>query len=547
MITNLKINPKQKALYYEKGYWTNQTLNDIWIEQAKGNPQAEYISDDQGLRLTYQAVDDQASRLASWFVEQGIQAGDVVSFQIPNWAEFAVVYVACLKVGAVMHPLSRTFNEKDLAYDMGKAGTKVFICPTISRKINYETQIQNIAPSIPSLQSIALLDKQAPATSKLITVSQIVQNYKPIKTKPNISADDVACILTTSGTTGKSKEALLTHNNIIFSERSFVAGLKRTKNDVMFMPSPLNHATGFFHGIIAPMILGGRTVLQQEFNAKDTVSLVNTEKATWSMGATPFIYDILKYLEQNENTRIETLKLYLCGGAPVPSSLVQRAWKNGILLCEIYGSTESCPHIYVPPEHCLNWNGEWSGIPFEGIEVRVVDENHNEVPFGTRGEEASRGPHQFVGYLNEPERTARALDNEGWFYSGDLCFQNEESRIRISGRKKEIIIRGGENICSQEVDEHLSDCPSIGQHATIGMPDERLGERICTFAVSSDGVFPTISEITAHLAEKGVPKRLWPERIEYIDAIPITSSGKVRRFLLAEELARRIKKSSSVL
>ena len=214
---------------------------------------------------------------------------------------------------------------------------------------------------------------------------------------------------------------------------------------------------------------------------------------------------------------------------------------RGILLCECYGSTESCPHAFVPPERCLEWNGAWSGVPLPGIEVRVVDENHEEVPRGTQGEEISRGPHQFVGYLNDKERTDRALDDEGWFYSGDLCYMDEEGRIRINGRKKEIIIRGGENICANEIDENLMECPGIGDHATIGMPDERLGERICTFAVPTDERRPELADITGYLDGQHVPKRLWPERIEYIDAIPKTATGKVKRHLLAAELAERMK------
>ena len=318
-------------------------------------------------------------------------------------------------------------------------------------------------------------------------------------------------------------------------------GLGRTADDVMYMPSPLNHATGFYHGLISPMILGGRTVLQEHFDAAKAFELCNREGVTWSMGATPFIYDILKYLTAENLGSFDTLRLFICGGAPVPGSLVQCAYGHGILLCECYGSTESCPHAFVPPEHCLEWDGAWSGIPFPGIEVRVVDADHRDVAHGAQGEEISRGPHQFVGYLNDKERTDRALDDDGWFYSGDLCYMDEAGRIRINGRKKEIIIRGGENICANEIDENLMECPGIGDHATIGMPDERLGERICTFAVATGDERPALADITGFLAEHHVAKRLWPERIEYIDEIPKTATGKVKRHLLAAELAERMK------
>lgn len=541
MISDLKINNERKAYYYEQGYWSDTTLGDIWEKQAASFASKTYVTDDQGTSLTYGEVDDQAGRLASWLVEQGVKPGDVVSFQLPTWAEFCIVYVACLKAGAVMHPLARNFNDDDLRYIMNRVGTVAFVCPTFFHKCDFERQALSVFDEVPTLRTIAVVDKCAPSTTELPTLSDICRTHKPLTGRPSVSADDVVCLLSTSGTTGKPKTAMYTHNTLIYSERVFVTGLGRCQDDVMFMPSPLNHATGFFHGLISPLLLGGRTVLQQDFKASEAVTLMNRERCTWSMGATPFIYDLLKHLDDTKS-RIDTLRLYLCGGAPVPGTMVQCAHRYGILLCEVYGSTESCPHVFVPPEKCLEWNGEWSGIPFDGIEVRVVDESGNDVAPGVQGEELSRGPHQFVGYLNDRVRTDRALDDEGWFRSGDLCIYDSQGRIRISGRKKEIIIRGGENICAREIDGNLIGCPGIGDHATLGAPDERLGERICTFVVASGQERPSLQDVTAFLADKHVAKRLWPERLEYIDEIPITPTGKVQRYLLAQELRARMDK-----
>ena len=541
MITDLKINAERKRFYYEKGYWTDKTIGDVWADRVASHPERTYVTDDQGSSYTYGEVDDRAARLASWLIAEGVQPGDVVTFQVPIWAEFCIVYVACLKCGAVMHPVPPNFNDEDLVYNMNKVESRAFICPTEFHRCDFVEQAFAVKDRIPTLTSIAFIDKQAPAPVGAPCLSGICAAFEPVRERAAASSDDVACILSTSGTTGRQKAVLFTHNNILFSERSFVKGLGRTADDVMYMPSPLNHATGFYHGLISPMILGGRTVLQEHFDAAKAFELCNREGVTWSMGATPFIYDILKYLTAENLGSFDTLRLFICGGAPVPGSLVQCAYGHGILLCECYGSTESCPHAFVPPEHCLEWDGAWSGIPFPGIEVRVVDADHRDVAHGAQGEEISRGPHQFVGYLNDKERTDRALDDDGWFYSGDLCYMDEEGRIRINGRKKEIIIRGGENICANEIDENLMECPGIGDHATIGMPDERLGERICTFAVPTGDERPILADITGFLAERHVAKRLWPERIEYIDEIPKTATGKVKRHLLAAELAERMK------
>ena len=540
MITGLKINEQRKQMYYEKGYWTEKTVLDAWNDAVKKYGDREYVADDQGTRMTYAEVDDKASRLASWLKEAGVQAGDVVTFQFPNWAEFTIVYVAVLKVGAVMHPVPKNYNDADLIYMLNLVEATAFICPTYFHNIDYEQQAIDVEKACPSVKAIAVCDKFEPAKHGTIELSKICTTYEPLTKEPKVSSDDVAVILSTSGTTGKPKAALLTHNNMLFSEGIFSKEARRTEKDVMFDCSPLNHAVGFWHGLIAPMLTGGRSVLMQQFTPREAIELMNREGCTWTMASTPFIYDILKCIEFDNGPKLETLNLWLCGGAPVPARLVSCAKEHGVDLCEVYGSTESCPHVYVPIDKCVEWKGDWSGVPYPGIEIKCVDDNGNEVPRGVQGEELSTGPHLFVGYLNEPERTDRALDDDGWFHSGELGYIDEEGRLRINGRKKEIIIRGGENISAREIDDDLVECPGILDTATIGMPDERLGERICTFAVARDEHHPSLKEITDYLASQHVQKRLWPERVEYIDEIPKTPMGKVKRFELAEILKERM-------
>ncbi len=540
MITELKVNEANKKLYYEKGYWTKETLNDLWNKRVAELSDKEYVRDDKGSAFTYGEIDEKASRLASWLREKGVQNGDVVTFQLPPWSEFCIVYVACIKVGAVCHPLARTFNGDDLQYIMNVVESKAFICPTFFWKTDFEEQILSIVDNIPSLnrEAIAVFDIVAPAHD-CITVNEILDTYEPFTEEPGSTSDEVVLILSTSGTTGRPKQVLIGHNNLLFSEKTFIKGLDLTSDDVMFMGAPLNHATGFNHGLITPLILGSRVVLQEKFEAESAIELMNKYGVTWSMGATPFIFDLLNVCDE-KGLKFDTLKLWVCGGAPVPGSLVQRAAGHDIILCECYGSTESCPHLLVPPSKAAEWNGAWSGIPCEGIEVKVVDDKGNPVAPGVQGEEASRGPHMFCGYYKNPEATAKELDDDGWFYSGDLCYMDEEGHVRINGRKKEILIRGGENISANEVDFNINGCPGVGNHATVGYPDTRLGERICTFIVQEGDTEPTIESISAYLDSKGIPKRLRPEFIEFIDEIPMTESGKIKRNQLSDELKRRL-------
>ena len=351
---------------------------------------------------------------------------------------------------------------------------------------------------------------------------------------------DVCLILSTSGTTGGSKGVLFTHNNILFSELGFTRDYHLSEKDAMFMASPLNHATGFHHGVIANMLIGAKLVLQEKFNARRALDLMESEGCTYSMGATPFIYDLVKVLKEDESLRLTTMKLYLCGGAPVPEYLVKDAYRYGIKVCEVYGSTESVPHIYVREEEVFEIMGSSSGRPMDGVEVRVVDENRKEVGVGEIGEEISRGPNVCVGYLNDKEYTDRFIDDEGFFYSGDLCIKDKNGNIKIIGRKKDMIVRGGENLDSNEINNYLEGFSHLRDHAVIGMPDERLGERICAYVVA-DRRF-ALEELKEYLHKKGVPKRFCPERIEFVEAIPRTHSGKVKKFMLDQDIRTKLKR-----
>ena len=539
MITGFHIDENKAREYYLKGCWGNDTLLDAWNQCMRLSSDAEYVRDNYS-QYTYSEIDDRASRLARWMSEQGIRKDDVVAVQLPIWAEFVVAFIAILKIGAITCPLAQNFNETDLDRAFGLVQPRAFICPTFARKTDYEQQASALHLKYPHL-TILLVDKCAPAKSRYTTLSLILESTEPIDPPhPRVSSDDIACILSTSGSTGVPKSVLLTHNNIIFSERSMAKGFSLTKSDVAYMPSPLNHAVGFFHGCIIPMLTGGRVVLDDQFDGGNATARINACGATWCMSATPFIYDILNFLD-DYRTELSSLRLFLCGGAPVPPSLIERARRHGVLLCEIYGSTESCPHVYVPKENCLEWNGAWSGVAFDGIEIRIVDDAGNDVPPGVQGEELSRGPHLFVGYHGNDGANERAMAEGGWFRSGDLGYMDEAGRLRINGRKKEIIIRGGENISANEIDAHLAECPGVADSATVGMPDERLGERICTFVVPKQGCpAPSKEDVTGYLSSIGVQKRLWPERIEPIDRIPRNPMGKVQRFLLTDEINLRL-------
>ena len=480
MFEERKINPELLKQYREQGYWKNETLLDCWERAAAQYPDREYVVDDRGYRYTYRELDEAAGRVASYLMELGIRPGEVVSYQFPIWSEFAMLTIACYKVGAVAHPIAMSYEEKELARSLNVTESRCYFGPTYFYKTDYEERILAVRDQTPLLKDIVLIDSVKPAKSSVRLLREILASYEPLPKEQCVhtkNGQDIAVILCTSGTTGGTKGVLLSHDNVRFAEEAFNRELGLTKEDIMFMPAPLHHATGFHHAIIAPMLYGGKVVLQQKYQCRAAIDLMNREKVTYSMGATPFIYDILRELDANGGG-LPTLKFYLCGGAPVPGYLVQRANRYGILLCEVYGSTESIPHVFVRPEEALEKNGTTSGWAVAGMEVRVVDEEGRDVPFGTPGEEWSRGPAVFAGYLKARDITDGVLDDDGWFHSGDLCVMDAAGNIHIIGRKKDMIVRGGENLNTNEINDALEGCPGMGDHTIIGMPDDRLGERM---------------------------------------------------------------------
>lgn len=540
MICKIKINNNQKRLYEKMGYWGKKTLLDYWDTSVKNYGDREFVVDDRGYRYTYKELDEKAGAIAYYFLEMGIRPSDVISFQIPVWSEFVLVTVACIKVGAIINPIGMCYNREEVEYLLNLTGSKIFFCPTWYHKNDYEESILSVRKHIKDLKYIVLLDNLKAKNSDTITLKEILSDYPPLQDEVIVDSNDIAVIICTSGTTRGTKGVMLTHNNIIFSESYFNKELGLTKDDIMFMPAPLNHAIGFHHGIIDSMLMGAKVVLQSKFRSKEAIKLMNLEKCTYSMGSTPFIYDILKEMKAG-NTPMNFLKFYLCGGAPVPGDMVQRAYEYGIKLCEVYGSTESVPHAFVRPEETLKLMGSTSGRAMKGVEVRIVDENRQEVLPGTIGEEASRGPNVFVGYINDKVATDKALDNEGWFYSGDLCVADENGNIKVIGRKKDMIIRGGENLNSNLISDYIGGYPTIQDQAVIGMPDERLGERICVYVVLKEGEqFLELKDLLKYMEQKKILKRYWPERLEITDEIPRTDSGKVKKNLLLEDLKVRM-------
>lgn len=539
MKVTLTFNEQRRAAYRQQGLWGDASLADYWQQTARAMPDKIAVVDNHGASYTYSALDHAASCLANWMLAKGIESGDRIAFQLPGWCEFTVIYLACLKIGAVSVPLLPTWREAELVWVLNKCQAKMFFAPTLFKQTRPVDLILPLQNQLPQLQQIVGVDKLAPATSSL-SLSQIIADNTPLTTAITTHGDELAAVLFTSGTEGLPKGVMLTHNNILASERAYCARLNLTWQDVFMMPAPLGHATGFLHGVTAPFLIGARSVLLDIFTPDACLALLEQQRCTCMLGATPFVYDLLNVLEK-QPADLSALRFFLCGGTTIPKKVARECQQRGIKLLSVYGSTESSPHAVVNLDDPLSRFMHTDGYAAAGVEIKVVDDARKTLPPGCEGEEASRGPNVFMGYFDEPELTARALDEEGWYYSGDLCRMDEAGYIKITGRKKDIIVRGGENISSREVEDILLQHPKIHDACVVAMPDERLGERSCAYVVlKAPHHSLSLEEVVAFFSRKRVAKYKYPEHIVVIEKLPRTASGKIQKFLLRKDIMRRL-------
>ncbi|HHY7970774.1 TPA: medium-chain fatty-acid--CoA ligase [Escherichia coli] len=539
MKVTLTFNEQRRAAYRQQGLWGDASLADYWQQTARAMPDKIAVVDNHGASYTYSALDHAASCLANWMLAKGIESGDRIAFQLPGWCEFTVIYLACLKIGAVSVPLLPSWREAELVWVLNKCQAKMFFAPTLFKQTRPVDLILPLQNQLPQLQQIVGVDKLAPATSSL-SLSQIIADNTSLTTAITTHGDELAAVLFTSGTEGLPKGVMLTHNNILASERAYCVRLNLTWQDVFMMPAPLGHATGFLHGVTAPFLIGARSVLLDIFTPDACLALIEQQRCTCMLGATPFVYDLLNVLEK-QPADLSALRFFLCGGTTIPKKVARECQQLGIKLLSVYGSTESSPHAVVNLDDPLSRFMHTDGYAAAGVEIKVVDDARKTLPPGCEGEEASRGPNVFMGYFDEPELTARALDEEGWYYSGDLCRMDEAGYIKITGRKKDIIVRGGENISSREVEDILLQHPKIHDACVVAMPDERLGERSCAYVVlKAPHHSLSLEEVVAFFSRKRVAKYKYPEHIVVIEKLPRTASGKIQKFLLRKDIMRRL-------
>ncbi len=528
------IVPRREAMK-AAGHWDDKTIIDYLDACLADVPDQQAVCDFNTLtgketRLTYRELDERAGRIALNLLDLGIGRGDVVSYQLPNWWEFTALYVACAKIGAVVNPLMPIFRERELSFMLALAETKLMVVPQRFRDFDYPGMMAGIRDKLPALRHVLAIGGTGDASFEAVLLKPNSGTLDAaMRTKP----DEVTQLLYTSGTTGEPKGATHTSNTLLSNLKPYAERVGLGPDDVVLMASPMAHQTGFMYGLMMPIVLKARAVLQDVWDPKRAAATIRREKVTFTMASAVFLSDLTEAVAA-EGEPVPSLRVFLSAGAPIPRPLVAKARETlGASIVSAWGMTENgavtLTKLDDPEEKAFNTDG--CALP--GTEVKVVDREGNPVPFGEEGDLMMRGCSLFSGYHKRPEWNN--VDAEGWFHTGDLARMSEDGYIRISGRSKDVIIRGGENIPVVEIEGLLFKHPAIAAVAIVGYPDARLGERAVAFVTLREGATLDKDGMVQFLTDQKCAKTYLPERLEIVDDLPRTPSGKIQKFKLREE------------
>lgn len=518
--------------YRSAGYWDGTVLGDAFARHVREQPDATAIIDRFG-SMTYGELDEAVARCAARLTEVGVGRGEVVSLQMPNRREFVVVHLAAERIGAVTNPLLVQYREHELTGMQRQVRAKVAVMPQIHRGHDYAAMWRTVQQATGSPTELLVVD-DSPLGGDLLSAATL--RFEDVE-RPD--GDDLNIVLFTSGTV-RSKGVLHTHNTTLYGLREYARWLALDQAMVLWMPSPISHATGLQWGVRTAMYVGGTLVLQENWDATEALDLVRRTRATHTIGATAFIHD-LRLVARGREADLSSLKYFVCAGAPIPEEIAAAVQNElGFEFIRAYGMSEHFISTICHPTDPLDKRLVTDGRCLPGTEIAVFDEERRErLPTGTEGELAIRGPGVSLGYLNEPAETSATWTEDGWQFSGDVAAIDDDGFVQLLGRKKDLIIRGGLNISAQEVESLLFLHPGVQDVALVGVPDPRLGEKICAVVVPPPGTSLTLSDLTSHLEGLGVSKTKLPEILELRDELPKTASGKIRKNVLREELATK--------
>jgi cyclohexanecarboxylate-CoA ligase len=537
MISESVLNSRRENMKFSS-FWIDKTMEDFMALALASSPNKEaliaYRHDQTGSqRFTYFELSKKINLAAQSLHGMGVRQGDVVSVQLPNWWEFVVITLACGRIGAVMNPLMHIFRERELTYMLGFAKSKVLFIPKKYRDFDFEKMVEGMRQDLPDLVHVVVVDGSGPHSFENFLQADVLDAGVTIpKGASPLKPDDLAVLMFTSGTTGSPKGVMHTSNTLVSCMNALSHRFGVGDQDVYLASTPVGHMTGYVAVVLIGLQNAGKVVLQDFWDPLQCVAIMVNEQVSYFAASTPFLNDICEVVEA-QNSRLPILRSFLCGGAPIPPVLIDRARDRvGIRVCSLWGMTEILSGTLTEPARSIDKSSSSDGRVLEGMDILIVDDSGVAVPQGQTGRLWVRGAQVFLGYYRQPD--IQAFNAQGWFDSGDLAYMDAEGYIRIAGRSKDVLIRGGENVPVVEIEGLLLKHPAIEGVSIVGYPDFRLGERACAFVVLRDCDTFTLKELQEYMAASKVAKQYWPEKVEVVDQLPMTPSGKIQKYKLKE-------------
>ncbi len=515
------------------GLWRDQTINTFFDQALERCPdKTAIVSYREGqqapIRLSYRELSSRVDRIARGLRALGVGHSDVVTFQLPNCWEFIALALACARIGAVANPVMPIFRQHELNFMLNFGESKIFIVPRHFRHHDYAAMAREMAPKLAYLEQLIILDGDDEDSFE----RRLLRDDTPPLDKPSLQPDEVMLLMYTSGTTGEPKGVMHTSNTLFSNLHAYIETMELSDDEVILGASPMAHLTGYGYLAMIPVILGATTVLLDIWNPQQALQIICAEGVTFSMSSATFVADMCMAIEDGAKTS-PTLRKFNCAGAPIPPVLIERAHQiMGLTVSSAWGMTECGAVTITEPQRALEKSGTSDGKPVPGIELRVIDPAGNPLPPGQSGELLIRGASLFAGYLKRPQ--LNGVDSEGWYNTGDLALIDEEGYLRITGRSKDVVIRGGENIPVVDIENLLYKHPAITHAAVVGYPDQRFGERVCAFVALKPEQTFGFDQMVQYLTEQRVTKTYFPERLEIMQQLPQTPSGKLQKFKLRE-------------
>ena len=515
----------------QSGAWLDTTLAILTRDLAKRDPDRVLLVE-QGNEYTAAGLYAEALRLASALRRRGLKAGDVISYQIPNWYEGSVINIAAAMAGLIINPLVPIYRDREVAFMIEDVGTKMVFVPQRFRKFDYAEMYCRINGTLPHPAEVVVLRGQEAGCTSYADLLATGVIDDPL---PSVDPDSIYVVMHTSGTTGRPKCVVHSHNSFLVQGAVHAMELRTSDHEINLVATPISHIAGIIVANLTPVVAGAKVILMDTWHPQAAVDLVERYQVNACGGATPFLKGLLEAAKA-AGTHLPTLTKAACGGATVPPELIYQAhdWFVNALAYRAYGCTE-VPTITagITSRDDIEYGANTDGR-IKHTDIRIVDAVSGQIiPSDQEGEILVRGPNMMLGYLRAEDNDG-AFDDDGFFRTGDLGRVIDGQYLLITGRKKDLIIRNGENLSPKEIEDALFTHPGIDNVAVVGMPSEKTGEAVCAFIIPRPGHVFDVAEVTRHLVAFGLAKQKIPERVVVVDTLPISPQGKILKKELRE-------------